>query len=45
MAIAPRLEKHFRFRPATKRESDVVALMLFCLFSLILVGLITAGVL
>lgn len=45
MAIAPTLEKNFRFRPATKREADVLALKLFCLFSFILVGLITAGVL
>jgi hypothetical protein len=45
MAIARTLEKYFWFRPATKREADVVALKLFCLFSFILVGLITAGVL
>ena len=44
MAIARKLEKYFWFHPATKREADVVALKLFCLFSFILVGLITAGV-
>ena len=31
--------------PKTKYEADVMALKLFCLFSFILVGLITAGVL
>ncbi len=45
MTIAPILEQNFWFRPATKREADVLALKLFCLFSFILVGLITAGVL
>jgi hypothetical protein len=45
MAIAPTLEKKTWFHTATKREEDVLALKLFCLFSLILVGLITAGVL
>ena len=45
MAIASTLEKKFWFRPATKREADVLALKLFCLFSFILLGLITAGVL
>ena len=45
MTIAPTLEQNFWFRPATKREADVLALKLFCLFSFILVGLITAGVL
>jgi hypothetical protein len=32
-------------RPTTQREADLVALKLFCLFSFILVGLITAGIL
>jgi hypothetical protein len=45
MAIPRTLEKSFRFRPATKREADVLALKLFCLFSFILLGLITSGVL
>ena len=31
--------------PTTKREADLLALKLFCLFSFILVGLITAGIL
>ena len=31
--------------PTTKEEADVMALKLFCLFSFILIGLITAGVL
>jgi hypothetical protein len=31
--------------PKTKREADVVAFTLFCLFSFILVGFITAGIL
>ena len=30
--------------PTTKKEADVMALKLFCLFSFILIGLITAGV-
>ena len=45
MAIAPTLQRHLTARPRTKREADVVALKLFCLFSFILVGLIMAGVL
>jgi hypothetical protein len=45
MAIAPTLEKYFVLRPTTKREADVVAFKLFCLFSFILVGLIAAGIL
>lgn len=45
MAIAPTLQRHLVARPRTKREADVVALKLFCLFSFILVGLIMAGVL
>ena len=45
MAIAPTLQRHLAARPRTKREADVVALKLFCLFSFILVGLIMAGVL
>ena len=45
MAIAPALQRHMAARPRTKREADVVALKLFCLFSFILVGLIMAGVL
>jgi hypothetical protein len=44
MAIAPTLEKHL-VAPTTKREADLVAFELFCLFSFILVGLIVAGVL
>ena len=44
MAVAPTLEKYFGLRP-TKLEADVVAFKLFCLFSFILVGLITAGIL
>jgi hypothetical protein len=38
MATAP-------LRPASRREADVLALKLFCVFAFILVGLITAGVL
>jgi hypothetical protein len=33
------------FQPATKLQADLLALKLFCLGSLILLGLITAGVL
>jgi hypothetical protein len=36
---------HFGLQPATKRQADVLALKLFCVGSLILVGLIMAGVL
>jgi hypothetical protein len=43
--MAPTLEKYFLLRPTTKREADVVAFELFFLFSVILVGLITAGIL
>ena len=43
MAISPTLEKYFA--PATQRDADAMALKLFCLFSFILVGLITAGIL
>ncbi len=32
-------------RPTTKREADVTALKLFCLFGFILVALILAGIL
>ena len=45
MAIAPTSEKYLLLRPKSKRESDVVAFKLFCLFSFILVGLITDGIL
>ena len=45
MAIALTLQRHLTSRPGSKREADVVALKLFCLFSFILVGLIMAGVL
>jgi hypothetical protein len=45
MAIAPTSEKHFLLRPKNEREADVVAFKLFCLFSVILVGLIMAGLL
>ena len=45
MTIAPTLQRHLTARPRSKREADVVALKLFCLFSFILVGLIMAGVL
>ena len=50
MAIAPTLEKYlpaekYLAAPTTKREADVVAFKLFCLFSFILVGLIAAGIL
>ena len=31
--------------PTTKEEADIVVLELFCLFSFILIGLITAGIL
>ena len=31
--------------PTTKREQDIAALSLFCLFSVTLVGLIAAGIL
>ena len=43
MAIAP--TENVWFRPATKREADVLALKLFCLFAFMLIGLITAGIL
>jgi hypothetical protein len=45
MTLAPTLEKYFPLHPATKREADLLACRLFCLFSFILVGLITAGIL
>jgi hypothetical protein len=38
-------EKNVWFHPATKREADVLAVKLFCLFAFILVGLITGGIL
>ena len=44
MAVAPTLERYLA-APTTKREADVVAFKLFCLFSFILVGLIMTGVL
>jgi hypothetical protein len=43
MPFSQTLEKVLR--PTTQREADLVALKLFCLFSLILVGLIAAGIL
>jgi hypothetical protein len=43
MAITSTLEK--LVRPRTKRQADLAAFQLFCLFSFILVGLIAAGVL
>jgi hypothetical protein len=45
MAIAPTLQRYLAARPRTKRDADLVALKLFCLFSLILVGLIALGLL
>ena len=45
MAIAPTSERHLLLRPKNKREADIVAFKLFCLFSVILVGLIMAGIL
>ncbi len=45
MAIARTSEKNVWFQPATKREADVLAFKVFCVFAFILVGLITAGVL
>ena len=45
MATASTSEKNVWFHPATKREADLLAVKLFCLFAFILVGLITAGVL
>jgi len=42
---SPDTTKTFDCPPEVKREADVVALKLFCLFSFILVGLIMAGVL
>ena len=45
MATAPTSGNNVWFHPATKREADVLAVKLFCLFAFILVGLITAGVL
>jgi hypothetical protein len=45
MTVATTLEKYLVGRPTTKREADVMALKLFCLFSFILVGLIMAGIL
>ena len=44
MAISPTLEKYLP-APTTQREADAMALRLFCEFSFILVGLITAGIL
>jgi len=44
MATASTSEKNVWFHPATKREADVLAVKLFCLFAFILVGLITGGV-
>ena len=44
MGISPTLEKYLA-APTTKRDADAMALRLFCLFSFILVGLITAGIL
>jgi hypothetical protein len=34
MAIAPASEKYFWLSPVTKRDADVLAFKLFCLFSL-----------
>jgi hypothetical protein len=45
MVTAPTLAKAVLFRPTTKREADLVAFKLFCLFSFVLVGLIAAGIL
>jgi hypothetical protein len=45
MTVALTLEKYLDVPPTTKREADVLALKLFCLFSFILVGLIMAGIL
>ena len=45
MATISISEKNVWFHPATKREADLLAVKLFCLFAFILVGLITAGVL
>jgi hypothetical protein len=45
MTLTPTLENYLPFSPATKHETDVMALKLFCLLSFILVGLITAGIL
>jgi hypothetical protein len=44
MAIAPTSEKYLSLRPKSKREADVMAFKLFCLFSVILVCLIMAGI-
>jgi hypothetical protein len=33
------------FAPMTKQEADVLAFKLFCVFSFVLVGLITTGIL
>jgi hypothetical protein len=44
MAIAPTSEKYLSLRPKSQREADIVAFKLFCLFSVILVGLIMAGI-
>ena len=44
MAISPTSEKYLSLRPKSKREADVMAFKLFCLFSVILVCLIMAGI-
>jgi hypothetical protein len=43
MTVTTTLEKYLIGRPTTKREEDLIALKLFCLFAFILVGLIVAG--
>jgi hypothetical protein len=40
-----RKEGTMPFVPMTKYDADVLAFKLFCVFSFILVGLITAGIL
>jgi hypothetical protein len=45
MTVALTLEKYLAAPPTTKREADVLALKLFCLFSFLLVGLIMGGIL
>ena len=44
MAAALPSGKFLWLRPVTKRESDAMAAKLFCLFSFILVALMTTGV-
>jgi hypothetical protein len=41
----PKVRSDMAIAPKTKREEDVAALLLFCLFSIVLSGFIAAGIL